>query len=896
MMSRWLSKSFRIVINNDSTKILFCVSVIVFSFLIGIFSPSLLYGKSLEVAIFIPREDPFYKKAVLFTEEAASDLGVKLRVYNANDNPDKMIAQVRKTAQRGYEVENPALHIGVSRENPILRNILNKGLDAITREEMNAIREKWIPIEMGITEASEYDWDRVLWLIGIAIIVFLLLILPIGFLTRFSKGKHLALSFGSRRFRMYAVVGLSLLITVVSVLGWLAVQRNKDKILAEVQANLVNVLTTTSERLHILVEQRKFFMQQFGRNPELVVITERLLKVEPWRDTLSASSALANARDFFETNKDVFDDIGYFIINPDHISIASKRDDNVGTMNVIAIHKPELLERVFRGETVFVPPITSDIVLDRKGYEYTGLPPTMLFAAPIRRGDGTIIAAVAKRVDPARDFSRVLQFSRVGETGETYAFNQEAKLLSESRFDDDLRRIGLITKGRSGILNIEIRNPGGNMVEGYRSEVPRSRQPLTRMAAGALELKSSLEKKKKPTEHSAIETDMTGYRDYRGVPVFGAWQWDFDLGMGMTSKIDVVEALSTYFTMRLTVLGVLGVTLFLSVGATLFVLILGERANRALSLARDNLEKKVADRTAALAEAEERSRLLLESAQEGIFGVAEDGLVNFINPAGLKMLGFNTEEVIGQKIHPLIHHTRPDGTPYPVEECPMYHSLTQGTIGGRDDEVLWRKDGISFPVEYTSVPIRKNGSIAGTVVVFRDISERKQAEEALRESRATARGLLDATQESLLLLDKEGIIIAVNQTAARRLQGTPEELIGTNRFDLLPQNLRESRRFHFNNVLQTGNPADFEDVRDGMVFHHIYYPVQDKTGVIIGVAIFAQDITERKHMEKELTQNVEELERFRKMAIGREIKMIQLKEEINELLDPSGQGEKYKIV
>ena len=357
-----------------------------------------------------------------------------------------------------------------------------------------------------------------------------------------------------------------------------------------------------------------------------------------------ASSALANARDFFETNEDVFADIGFFIINPDHISIASKRDDNVGPMNVIAIHKPELLDRVFRGETVFVSPITSDIVLDRKGYEYTGMPPTMLFAAPIRRGDGTIIAAVAKRVDPARDFSRVLQFSRVGETGETYAFNQEAKLLSESRFDDDLRRIGLITKGRSGILNIEIRNPGGNMVEGYRSKVPRSRQPLNRMAAGALQLKSSLEKKKMPTEHSAIETDMTGYRDYRGVPVFGAWQWDFELGMGMTSKIDVVEALSTYFTMRLTVLGILGVTLFLSVGATLFVLILGERANRALSLARDNLEKKVADRTAALAEAEERSRLLLESAEEGIFGVAEDGLVNFINPAGLKMLGFNTEE------------------------------------------------------------------------------------------------------------------------------------------------------------------------------------------------------------------------------------------------------------
>src|SRR5210317_2335697 len=94
-------KSF--VFNNDSTKILIYVPVIVLSFLIAIFSPSLLYGKPLEIAIFFPREDPFWKKVILFTDEAAKDLGMKLRVYNANDDPDKMVEQMQKAAQRGVD-------------------------------------------------------------------------------------------------------------------------------------------------------------------------------------------------------------------------------------------------------------------------------------------------------------------------------------------------------------------------------------------------------------------------------------------------------------------------------------------------------------------------------------------------------------------------------------------------------------------------------------------------------------------------------------------------------------------------------------------------------------------------------------------------------------------------
>jgi len=678
-------------------------------------------------------------------------------------------------------------------------------------------------------------------------------------------------------------------ILLVSFMAWFALDRVKAKIQTDAGDALQIVLQTTHESLNLWVESNKFQLTRLAEDPRLVSLVERQLSVPRNKDALLKSNALQELRAFFLPRKYQFGQAGFFIISPDFVNIGSMRDDNLGAKNLMANQALDLLNKAFRSKTVMVPPIWSDVPLNSSSDGKPQNTPTMFFAAPVKNIQNKIIAVVAQRGDPSMDFTRLIQLGRIGESGETYSFGRYGKLLSESRFEDDLRKAGLLGKGEKSILLVSLRDPGGNMTKGFTPAVPGYQQPLTLMAHEATRGKAGL--------------NVAGYRDYRGVSVYGAWLWDDKLDIGLTTEIDEAEALGQFYTTRTLILTVLGITVLLALGSLVFAVVIEERAGRALQKSHNELEFRVEERTAELKEnqarleqAEEHSRLLLESAQEGIFGVGEDGLVNFINPAGLAMLGFEAEEVIGQKIHPLIHHTRPDGTPYPVEECPMYHSLTQGMIGNRDDEVLWRKDGTSFPVEYTSVPIRKNGSIAGTVAVFRDISERKEAEEALRKSRATARGLLDATQESLFLLDKEGIIIAVNQTAARRHQRTPQELVGINRFDILPQKLGESRKAHFNNVLQTGNPADFEDVRDGMVFHHIYHSVQDKTGAIIGVAIFAQDITDRKHMEEELRRNVEELEQFSKLAIGREIKMIQLKEEINELLGQLDQGEKYEIV
>jgi PAS domain S-box-containing protein len=705
---------------------------------------------------------------------------------------------------------------------------------------------------------------------------------------RFRKDLLSSQSGLTRKQTILIILAFTFIILVI-LLAWFAISRVEEKIKTDVGDALQIVLQTTRESLNLWIESNKFDLTRLAGDPRIVFLVQHQLQVPRNKDDLLKNPSLRELRILFEINKDQFGKASFFIIAPDFINIASMGDKGIGSKNLIASQALDLLNRAFTGETVMVPPIWADVDLASSSGNKVSTLPNLFFLAPVKNFQGQIIATVARQIDPSRNFTRLIQLGRIGKTGETYAFGRYGKLLSQSRFDEDLRKAGLITEDQKSILRVSVRDPGGDMTKGFSPSVPRYQQPLTLMAKQATEGKSGL--------------NLEGYRDYRGVPVYGTWLWDDKLGIGLATEIDQADALGSYLTTRTVILTVLGITVLLALGSLMFAVSIDVRANRELQKSHDELEFRVEERTAELEEnqarleqAEERSRLLLESAEEGIFGVGEDGLVNFINPAGMAMLGFEADELIGQKIHPLIHHTRPDGSPYPSEECPMHHSLTRGTIGKQDDEVLWRKDDSSFHVEYTSVPIRKNGSIAGTVVVFRDISERKEADEALRKSRATARGLLDATQESLLLLDKEGIIIAVNQTAARRLHRRPEELVGTNRFDLLPQNLRESRKDHFNNVMQTGNPADFEDVRDGIVFHQLYYPVQDKTGVIIGVAIFAQDITDRKHMEEDLKRNVAELEQFSKLAIGREIKMIQLKKEINEYLNKQGLEGKYEIV
>ncbi len=137
------------------------------------------------------------------------------------------------------------------------------------------------------------------------------------------------------------------------------------------------------------------------------------------------------------------------------------------------------------------------------------------------------------------------------------------------------------------------------------------------------------------------------------------------------------------------------------------------------------LNREIAERIQAEEEVRELQKqlsLILDSAGEGILGLDNQGKVIFLNRAASLMLGWETEELLGNTHHQLIHHTHPDGTAHPMESCPIYMAYRDGVVHYKTGDVFWCKNGTSFPVEYVSTPIRDRGMLTGAVVVFRDMN------------------------------------------------------------------------------------------------------------------------------------------------------------------------------
>jgi PAS domain S-box-containing protein len=189
--------------------------------------------------------------------------------------------------------------------------------------------------------------------------------------------------------------------------------------------------------------------------------------------------------------------------------------------------------------------------------------------------------------------------------------------------------------------------------------------------------------------------------------------------------------------------------------------------------------------------------LILDAAGEGIYGLDVEGRSTFVNPAAARLTGHSSDELLGQRMHDVVHHSHADGSHYPNHECPIYAVFKDGMIRDACDDVFWRKDGTSFPVEYTSTPIYQGSVLVGAVVVFRDISLRRRTEERLR----TALRDVQRLEEQLRL---------ENKSLRQQIESTRElsQLVGqSGGRSIAPRCLRSWSRVSFSDTRKARSPA-----------------------------------------------------------------------------------------
>src|SRR6202050_1933303 len=255
-------------------------------------------------------------------------------------------------------------------------------------------------------------------------------------------------------------------------------------------------------------------------------------------------------------------------------------------------------------------------------------------------------------------------------------------------------------------------------------------------------------------------------------------------------------------------------------------------------------------------------RLILDSASEAICGCDSTGTCLFSNPAAARILGYDDPaELIGKNMHALEHHTRKDGTPFPVEECPIYIGFQKGESVHRDNEVYWRRDGTSFPVEFWSHIVVREGRTLAAVITFIDITERKQAAEALRKSEERWRSVYENSAIGVAITDLNGRFLAVNRPYEKMLGYTEEELRKLTFLDITEEDYRDSNSELISELLE-GKRQQFQIEKQYRRKDGTLRWVSNNVSLVPGtesvprfIMALSEDITQRKQAEAALRKS-----------------------------------------
>lgn len=381
---------------------------------------------------------------------------------------------------------------------------------------------------------------------------------------------------------------LSIPLVVVALMGGVGIYSYRElerSTRAQLERELGTILRADVEALRLWVENQKAAVMTEAARADLVepvLVLRRLTRTAADLPTaLRESAATRMIRERLAPAFAMQRLENFLVLDPNAVVLADADGALAGRR--LSVRQAQW-EDLLAGEAVFARPPQNVTGADEETFRQQGA--VFYAVAPIRGPEAEVIALLGFQVGDSTGFSEILQVARMGETGETYAFDSEGRMLSQSRFVDQLVELGLLPSNpeERHTTAIQIRDPGGNLVEGFVPELPVRARPLTRMAAHAVS--------------RADGVDVDGYRDYRGVEVIGAWTWLPELDLGVTTEIDRDEAYTGLDTLR-TTFSALGISLFLgAAGLLVYSVVVGrlqKRFDKARRLGRYEILEKIGE-------------------------------------------------------------------------------------------------------------------------------------------------------------------------------------------------------------------------------------------------------------------------------------------------------------
>ncbi len=388
-----------------------------------------------------------------------------------------------------------------------------------------------------------------------------------------------------RRVALLAGLATAVLLFVV---GFLIHHATEAALRDKLQVSLETILATDVAALEFWIENELSNVSDWSEQPDVHELTARLVDIAA--DSKDVSGDLLAARELTQL-RDIFAPLvesdnynGFGIVNSEGVVLAMQSDEHIGRISTE--DGLVLIAKVLQGQALMTRPYPP------KGLLAGAVPlldaPHIIVGAPVLNEQGKAIAAFYLFIPPEKDFTRILSIARLGNTGDTYAFDRDGLMLSDSRHDKQLKAIGLIpdTPEVRSILRIQVRDPGGDMTRGYRPGTPIDARPLTKLVAAAV------------SGETSAHVILDAYRDYRGVKVVGAYQWLPKYGFGVATEVSAQAAFAAMRPIRIMVFGLLGLLILSAVlilASTYAIYFLRRRVEEVKQLGQYTLERKIGE-------------------------------------------------------------------------------------------------------------------------------------------------------------------------------------------------------------------------------------------------------------------------------------------------------------